>query len=110
MLLTSKTRGFRMQRGVNVRAGPPKLARLTLSQEGGSQVTRFDFKIAEKQRQLRQKLWPDLDESKLWVRTQKSGFTTIPRTMPLILQIMDAMSKGKPVSTTYLKALVPRSR
>ena len=30
------------------------------------------------------------------------GFATIPKTMPIILQIMDDLSNGKPVSSTYL--------
>src|SRR5689334_16162213 len=60
-------------------------------------------KVVEKQLLLRSKLWPHLDEGRLWVRTKQAGFTTIPRTMPLILHIMDAMSKGKPVSSTYLE-------
>jgi hypothetical protein len=52
---------------------------------------------------LRSQLWPDLDESDLWLRTKSKGFTTIPRTMPLILDIMDDLAgKGKPVSKAYL--------
>ena len=60
-------------------------------------------KIVQKQLKLREQLWSGLDEARLWIRTEKDGFTTIPRTMPLILQIMDALSKGKPVSSTYLE-------
>lgn len=60
-------------------------------------------KITKKQLKLREQLWPGLDEDRLWTRTEKDGFTTIPRTMPLILQIMDDLSKGKPVSSTYLE-------
>lgn len=59
-------------------------------------------RISEAKLQLREKLWPNLDEKKLWSRKQKKGFTTIPRTMPIILKIMDVLSKGKPVSATYL--------
>ena len=57
--------------------------------------------IGQKQLALRNKLWPGIKDDKLWLRKGKTGFTTIPRTMPLIMEIMDAMSKGKPVSTTY---------
>jgi hypothetical protein len=60
-------------------------------------------KIIEKQLKLRENLWPGLEDDKLWIRTQKDGFTTIPRVMPLILQIMDGLSKGKPISLTYLE-------
>jgi len=59
--------------------------------------------IIKKQLSLRKHLWPSLDENQLWVRTQRDGFITIPRLMPLIMQIMDAMSKGKPVSSTYFE-------
>jgi len=58
--------------------------------------------IAEKQLALRNKLWPSIKDDKLWLRKTRTGFTTIPRTMPLIMEIMDDLSKGKPVSTTYL--------
>ena len=47
------------------------------------------FQITTKQLKLRDQLWPGLDEARLWTRLKKDGFTTIPRTMPLILQIMD---------------------
>ena len=56
--------------------------------------------IAKKQAALRGHLWPDVDDL-LWAPALK-GFTTIPKTMPLILKIMDEMTKGAPVSSTYL--------
>ena len=58
--------------------------------------------IAAKQINLRSKLWPDVEEGDLWDRKTKKGFTTIPRSMPLFMEIMDAMSKNKPVSSVYL--------
>ena len=59
-------------------------------------------KIHDKTLALRTHLWPGLDERTLWVRTEKTGFITIPRLMPLILRIMDGLAaKGKPVSSTY---------
>ena len=59
-------------------------------------------KIGEKQLALRKQLWPDLKEESLWRRKVSQGFITIPRTMPLILAIMDSLSKNRPVSSTYL--------
>ncbi|WP_407167658.1 hypothetical protein [Bradyrhizobium sp. ORS 111] len=59
-------------------------------------------KIQERQLQLRGRLWPDLDTNLLWSRHSNDGFSTIPSTMPLIMSIMDDMSKGSPVSSTYL--------
>lgn len=59
-------------------------------------------KIARQKQHLRNSLWPDLDESRLWDREKSDGWLTIPRAMPLLLRIMDSLSKGKPVSSTYL--------
>lgn len=57
--------------------------------------------IIQKQLDQREALWPGA-KPHLWNRLGNKGFATIPKTMPLILQIMDEMSKGKPVSMTYL--------
>lgn len=57
--------------------------------------------IARKQQALRDLHWPNM-EAWLWNRKAHRGFTTIPKTMPLILKIMDEMTKGAPVSSTYL--------
>lgn len=51
---------------------------------------------------MRSKLWPDLQDSMLWLRKEKVGFTTIPRTMNLIGRIIDQLSgKGVPLFSTY---------
>src|SRR5262245_8491422 len=55
-----------------------------------------------RQMQLRHELWPNIPDDALWLRKKSNGFTTIPRTIPLIMGIMDVLSKGKPVSSTYL--------
>ena len=53
--------------------------------------------------ELREQLWPDLDKTLLWDRTIAKGFTTLPRTMPHILEIMDDLAgKGTPVAKVYL--------
>jgi hypothetical protein len=58
---------------------------------------------ADRRKRLRDTLFPGVGEDRLWLRTQNTGFTTIPRTMPLIGQIMDQLSgKGFPVFMTYL--------
>lgn len=66
-------------------------------------IRRQGSRIAQRQLKLREQLWPDLDKKKLWLRKERAGFTTVPRTMPLILSIMDSMSKGKPLSSAYLE-------
>ena len=57
--------------------------------------------IAKRQLALREQLWPTAKDD-IWNRKIHRGFTTMPKTMPLILKIMDEMTKGKPVSSTYL--------
>jgi hypothetical protein len=46
-------------------------------------------------------MWPGMAPW-LWHRSAHKGFATIPKTMPLILRIMDDLSNGKPLSSTYL--------
>jgi hypothetical protein len=58
-------------------------------------------KIAAQKRALRETLWPKA-EDQLWDYNKSPGWLNIPRPMPVLLRIMDNMSKGKPVSATYL--------
>lgn len=58
--------------------------------------------IRSRQVALRAKLWPEIKEEDLWNRKKKSGFTTVPRTMPIFMRILDSMSNGKPLSDVYL--------
>lgn len=60
-------------------------------------------KIADQQLKLREQLWPGLEDKHLYSGGKRTGFTIIPRTMPLMLEIMDALSNGKPVSSVYLE-------
>ncbi len=58
---------------------------------------------SERRKQLRDSLWPNVAEQRLWLRKQRQGFTTIPRTMNLIGRILDQQSgKGYPLAQTYL--------
>ncbi len=60
-------------------------------------------RLRERRLRIRNELWPDLDTERLWDRTTNDGYTTMPRTMPYIFQIMDELApKGKPVSQTYM--------
>ncbi len=59
-------------------------------------------KIAQRQLDLRNRLWPTHHDGHIWQRKQHNGFATIPRTMPLIMTIMDDLSDGKPVASTYI--------
>lgn len=57
--------------------------------------------ITKKQLAMRELHWPNMAPW-LWHRKANKGFATIPKTMPLILKIMDEITKGAPVSSTYL--------
>jgi hypothetical protein len=60
--------------------------------------------ILKRQLEARAKIWPDITNLMLWDRTERDGFSTIPRAMPLIMNIMDGLSdKGFPVGQTYLE-------
>ncbi|WOE81963.1 hypothetical protein RZO07_12330 [Pseudomonas protegens] len=55
---------------------------------------------------MRAELWPDLDTGLLWDRNLNDGYSTIPRTLSLITNIIDDLSKkitGKslPAGKTY---------
>lgn len=59
--------------------------------------------LSQKRRQMRMRLWPLIEEDQLWLRTKSVGFTTIPRTLPIVNRILDIHAgKGFPVSSTYL--------
>jgi hypothetical protein len=57
---------------------------------------------------MRKQLWPDITDDKLWLRHDRDGFTTIPRTMPLFMDLIQDVSKqvttGKsvPAGKAYL--------
>ena len=42
---------------------------------------------------LRRRLWPDITERDLWDRREFKGFTTIPRTLALIVRIIDEIDR-----------------
>jgi len=58
-------------------------------------------KVARQKLALRDNIWPELDEDTLWKRATSDGWLSVPRAMPLLLRIMDSLSKGKPLSATY---------
>lgn len=65
----------------------------------GSKKTRT--KVARQKLALRDSLWPSLDQDKLWDRSKVDGWLSVPRALPLLMKIMDDLSKGKPVSSVY---------
>jgi hypothetical protein len=57
--------------------------------------------MAEKAAQQLEAYFPDVPEEFLWLRKKNQGFTTLPRTMPIIMQIIDNYSKNQPAGHTY---------
>jgi hypothetical protein len=58
-------------------------------------------KVALRRQDLRDNLWPD-EASKLWHRTTEDGYSTIPRTLPLVMTLIDELKgKGRDISRVY---------
>lgn len=54
------------------------------------------------QQKLRKRVWTHVPEKDVWSRKPPTaGFTTMPRGLRHVMQIMDDASKGKPLSATY---------
>jgi len=51
-------------------------------------------KAQENTLKMRSFLWPNVDPSHLWHRKLNDGYTTIPRTIPLLMNIIADLSKG----------------
>ncbi|WP_075256164.1 hypothetical protein [Herbaspirillum camelliae] len=65
------------------------------------QATRKRMKMAERAQQQLERHFPDFEPSWLWIRTANIGFTTLPRTLPLVMQAIDDQSKsGQPAGHT----------
>jgi len=43
----------------------------------------------------RKKLWPEVEDEQIWDRTEFTGFTTIPRTLSLVMRIIDDLDRKK---------------
>lgn len=64
-------------------------------------------KAREKRSQLRSRVFPNIEDDRIWDVKNKAktkGYTSLPRAMPLMMNIMDLLAgKGKPVSHSYLE-------
>lgn len=56
----------------------------------------------ERELTLRQEIWPEVHADHLWTQ-DSGGYKPVPRTMPLVLAMMDDLSKGKPISSTFFE-------
>lgn len=71
-----------------------------------SKVTPVKKRIGAAERKRREKrkvIWPELNENLLWSRLESNGYITIPRTLPLIMEIINCLTKGAPAGTSYLE-------
>jgi hypothetical protein len=66
------------------------------------QGTARRLKMAERARQQKELHFPDVHEDWLWHRTRNDGFISLPRTMPLIMEAVDALSNGHAAGQTLL--------
>lgn len=57
---------------------------------------------ATRRKRLRDTWWPNLTDLDVW-HSKPTGFAMVPRTMPLLMQAMDSLSIGKPVSGVYFE-------
>jgi hypothetical protein len=56
--------------------------------------------MAERAQQQLALHFPTMPAEWLWQRKKNDGFTTLPRTLPLVMQAVDAQSKGQPAGHT----------
>jgi hypothetical protein len=54
------------------------------------------LKMAERAQQQLALHFPDVLDALIWRRKTNDGFTTVPRTLPIAMQAIDATSKGAP--------------
>lgn len=58
-------------------------------------------KVALRRQELRDNLWPG-EAGGLWHRTTEDGYSTIPRTLPLVMTLIDELKgKGRDISRVY---------
>ncbi|MFN3714475.1 MAG: hypothetical protein ACK4SX_12525 [Alcanivoracaceae bacterium] len=58
--------------------------------------------MAERAKQQMEIQFPDYPDELLWLRTLNDGYSTVPRTLPLAMQVIDSQSKGQPAGHTLL--------
>jgi len=66
----------------------------------GRQSTAKRMKMAERSQKQMELHFPGFHPNFLWHRKKNDGFTTIPRTLPIIIQAIDMQSKGQPAGYT----------
>ncbi|MCM2569421.1 hypothetical protein [Janthinobacterium kumbetense] len=62
----------------------------------GVQAKKKRMNMAERAQQQMNIHFPDVPSAWVWRRRTNDGYTTLPRTLPLAMQAIDAQSKGQP--------------
>jgi hypothetical protein len=66
----------------------------------GKQSAVKKLKMAERAEQQMQLHFSGVNPAWVWRRKTNDGFTTLPRTLPIVMQAIDAQTKGKPAGHT----------
>lgn len=66
------------------------------------QTRKKRLNMAERAQQQMEIQFPNYSGELLWHRSQNDGYSTIPRTLPLAIQAIDAQCKGQPAGHTLL--------
>lgn len=62
----------------------------------GRQAAAKRLNMTERAQQLLNLHFPGVDSRYMWHRKANDGFSTVPRTLPIVMQAIDTVSKGKP--------------
>lgn len=62
----------------------------------GKQATVKRLNMAERAQQQMDLHFPGIPPAWIWRRKTNDGFTTLPRTLPIVMQAIDAQTKGQP--------------
>lgn len=57
--------------------------------------------MAERAAEQLKEYFPDVPTGHLWLRQKNKGFSTIPRTLPIAMEVIDNLSKGQPAGHAY---------
>jgi hypothetical protein len=68
----------------------------------GRQAMAKRMKMTERAQQQMALHFPGMDPAFIWHRKTNDGFTTVPRTLPIIMQAIDMQSKGNPAGHTLM--------
>jgi hypothetical protein len=66
-----------------------------------SQIGTKRLRMAERAEKQREVLFPEVSTDWLWRRQKNNGYTTVPRTLPIVMEAIDALSKSQPAGHTY---------